>query len=200
MLCECVSLPFSFCCVKHCACNHFSHRLRRLWIECEGIAVSQIVVKQERVVPASPETVYALLADYKIQRPKLLTPNFLDYTVEKGGKGSGTVVSYRLHSANRERLYRMHIDGTSKGEVLTERDSNSSLVTTWSLFPVRGGALTRVRITTEWQGHGGVGGFFEKTFAPMGLRSIYSKMLDALVQQIPGASTRDIVYRRGQRI
>jgi hypothetical protein len=150
--------------------------------------VSQIVVKQERVVPASPETVYTLLADYKIQRPKLLTPNFLDYTVEKGGKGSGTVVSYRLHSANRERLYRMHIDEPVKGEVLTERDSNSSLVTTWSLFPVRSGALTRVRITTEWQGHGGVGGFFEKTFAPLGLRSIYGKMLDALVHQIPGAA------------
>lgn len=155
--------------------------------------MSQIVVKKERVVPASPETVYALLADYRVERPKLLTPNFLDYTVEQGGKGGGTVVSYRLHSANRERLYRMHIDEPVKGEVLTERDSNSSLVTTWTLFPVRGGALTRVRITTEWQGHGGVGGFFEKTFAPMGLRSIYGKMLDALVQQIPGASAYGIV-------
>ena len=33
---------------------------------------------------------------------------------------------------------------------------------------------------TEWQGGRGVGGFFERTFAPVGLRRIYGEMLDRL--------------------
>ncbi|GCE19936.1 hypothetical protein KDK_37360 [Dictyobacter kobayashii] len=44
----------------------------------------------------------------------MLTPNFIDYTVEKGGKGSGTVISYLLQAANRERAYRMRVDEAVK--------------------------------------------------------------------------------------
>ncbi len=33
---------------------------------------------------------------------------------------------------------------------------------------------------TEWEGGSGIGGFFERTFAPMGLRRIYGSMLSKL--------------------
>jgi uncharacterized protein YndB with AHSA1/START domain len=107
--------------------------------------MSQVFVKNERTIPASPETVYMVLADYKEQRPLILTPNFLDYKVESGGQGSGTVVSYRLRAANRERAYRMRVDEVVTGRELMERDRNSSLVTTWKLSPQDDGRQTRVQ-------------------------------------------------------
>jgi hypothetical protein len=46
----------------------------------------------------------------------------------------------------------------------TNRDS--SLITTWILSPTASGTATDLRLSTIWEGHGGIGGFFERTFAP----------------------------------
>jgi uncharacterized membrane protein len=145
--------------------------------------MSRIYVQSEYVIPATPEEVYASLIDFQNARPSILTDNFVDYTVEQGGMGEGTVIRYQLQAAGRKRDYRMHIAETLKGEVLTERDSNSSLLTMWTLTPVNDGQQTHVQLVTEWEGGSGVGGFFERTFAPLGLRRIYNKMLGSLAQK-----------------
>jgi uncharacterized protein YndB with AHSA1/START domain len=142
--------------------------------------VSRVVAKNERVIRARPQDIYEVLTDYKNKRPLMLTHNFLNYTVEKGGKGNGTEVSYRLRAANRERPYHLRVTEPVKGQVLTEKDLDSSLVTTWTLAPQNDGKRTRVNVTTEWEGSKGVGGFFERTFAPLGLKNIYSTMFDLL--------------------
>ncbi len=142
--------------------------------------MSRVVAKNERIIHAKPQDVYEVLTDYKNKRPLMLTHNFLNYTVEKGGKGNGTEVSYRLRAANRERPYHLHITEPLKGQVLTEKDRDSSLVTTWTLAPQNDGKMTRVNVMTEWEGSRGIGGFFERTFAPRGLKQIYTTMLDLL--------------------
>lgn len=142
--------------------------------------MSHIHVMSERVVDAQPEVVYEALTDYKVRRPQILTPNFLNYTVKQGGRGAGTEITYRLRAARRERLYHMLVKEPLKGWVLTESDQNSSLVTTWTLSPEEDGLRTRVRVDSEWEGSTGVGGFFERTFAPLGLRRIYDSMLASL--------------------
>lgn len=146
--------------------------------------MSHIHVKKERVINARPEVVYDTLADYKGKRKQLLTPNFLDYTIERGGQGSGTMLRYRLQAAGRERPYHVSVQEPVKGQVLVERDTNSSLVTTWSVAPVKDGRKTRVSVESDWTGGNGVKGFFERTFAPMGLRRIYDTMLSHLEQQV----------------
>ncbi len=142
--------------------------------------MSHIHVMSERVVNAQPEVVYEALKDYRVRRPQILTPHFLGYTVEQGGQGAGTEIRYRLRAGRRERPYYMRIDEPLKGWVLTERDQTSSLVTTWTLSPEDDGQRTRVRVDSEWEGGTGVGGFFERTFAPLGLRRIYNTMLASL--------------------
>ena len=142
--------------------------------------MGQVFVKNERTVPASPETVFTVLADYNEKRPLILTPNFIRYKVESGGQGSGTIVSYRFRAANRERAYRMRVDEVIKGKELMERDRNSSLVTTWTVSPRDDGRQTHVQVTTQWESGSGVGGFFERAFAPLGLHRIYDQMLDML--------------------
>ena len=159
--------------------------------------MSRVLARKERIIDARPEEIYAILTDYKVQRPKLLTPNFVDYTVEKGGKGSGTVISYLLRAANRERNYRMRVDETVRGSTITESDANSSLTTTWALAPLDGGSRTRVRVTSEWDGATGVKGFFERTFAPLGLKRIYGGMLDAL-SSVLGVSDEEVTAVKGQ--
>ncbi|HEY4389330.1 MAG TPA: SRPBCC family protein, partial [Ktedonobacteraceae bacterium] len=150
--------------------------------------MAHIQVKSERLVNASPENIYTFLTDYVNKRPQILTPNFMDYSVEKGGQGKGTIVRYRLHAANRERDYHLRIDEPVKGKIITEQDTKSTLVNTWTLSAANGGTRTRVSVITEWEGGHGVKGFFERTFAPMGVKSIYGKVLDALDHLVSNAS------------
>ncbi len=140
----------------------------------------QINVSSERMIPAPPERVHAILADYHEGRPRILPGNYLDYKVEEGGSGDGTVISYRLRAARRERPYTMEVAEPTPGSTLVERDRDSSLVTTWLLSPTASGTGTDLKVTTVWEGADGVGGFFERTFAPKGLRAIYDDMLDRL--------------------
>jgi hypothetical protein len=153
--------------------------------------MSHIHVQVEQTVNAMPEEVYAFLQDYT-KRPQILTENYLNYQVEQGGKGAGTVVTYRLHAANRERGYRMQVSEPSIGKVLKESDANSSLVTTWMLTPAENNQKTRVQLVSEWEGGKGVGGFFERTFAPLGLRRIYTEILGKLAGVFAGAQTAQV--------
>jgi hypothetical protein len=74
--------------------------------------------------------------------------------------------------------------------VLTETDTKSSSVTTFTVTP-HGAESCTVQIATHWQGAGGIGGFFERTFAPGVLRRIYSdelSRLDSYAQAQAGSS------------
>lgn len=43
---------------------------------------------------------------------------------------------------------------------------------------------SRVVVTTVWDGAGGIGGFFERTFAPKGLGRIYDEVLAKLATEV----------------
>ncbi len=148
--------------------------------------MAHIHVQTEQVVNAAPEEVYTFLKDYT-KRPQILTENYLNYKVEQGGDGDGTIVTYRLHAANRERNYRMQVTEPGTGRTLQESDAGSSLVTVWTLTPEGDGQKTRVQLASDWQGGTGVRGFFEKTFAPLGLRRIYTGILGKLAAKFANA-------------
>jgi hypothetical protein len=149
-----------------------------------------IHVEVERTIDARPDAIYKVLADYRNAHPRILPPeHFLEYGVDGGGQGAGTTIHFRLRAGGRERPYTMAITEPEPGRVLTERDTRSSLTTTWTLTPVGTGDRTRVQIATEWQGGGGIGGFFERTFAPGGLRRIYNAALDRLAQATDGGQS-----------
>ncbi len=150
--------------------------------------MSRIHVEVERILDAKPQDVYAFIADYRDKRPHILPPNYIDYTVTEGGRGARTVIRYRFQAARRTRRYEMMVEEPSKGRVLSERDTTSSLVTTWTVTPTASKNQTRVAISTEWEGGRGIGGFFERTFAPAGLRRVYKDMLNHLEQELVPSS------------
>ncbi|WP_374984962.1 SRPBCC family protein [Streptomyces fradiae] len=147
--------------------------------------MAQVEATTERVVAADPETVFDALADYAGTRGTLLPEQFSEYEVREGGDGEGTVVHWRLQATSkRVRDCLLDVTEPTDGQ-LVEKDRNSSMVTTWTVTPA-GQGRSRVVVTTVWNGAGGVGGFFERTFAPKGLGRIY----DALLANLAAATEK----------
>lgn len=141
--------------------------------------MAQVKVAAQRLVEGDADRVYTAVSDYTGVRPRVLPANYSDYDVQTGGHGAGTRVSWKL-AATEKRVRDCVISVTEpKAWQLVERDANSSMVTTWTVSAA-GQHRSTVRIETTWKGAGGVGGFFEKTFAPMGLRRIYDELLGNL--------------------
>ncbi|MEW2166904.1 SRPBCC family protein [Streptomyces sp. NPDC007084] len=138
--------------------------------------MAQVEATTERVIAADAEAVFDALADYSGTRPKLLTEHFSEYEVREGGDGEGTLVHWKLQATSkRVRDCLLEVTEPTDGE-LVEKDRNSSMVTTWRVTPA-GEGKSRVVVTSVWNGAGGIGGFFERTFAPKGLGRIYDAVL-----------------------
>ncbi|MER6271544.1 SRPBCC family protein [Streptomyces sp. NPDC001797] len=145
--------------------------------------MAQVEATTERVVGADAETVFDAIADYSGTRAKLLPEHFSEYEVREGGDGEGTLVHWKLQATSkRVRDCLLEVSEPADGE-LVEKDRNSSMVTTWRVTPA-GEGKSRVVVHTTWQGAGGIGGFFEKTFAPKGLGRIYDQVLDKLATEV----------------
>ena len=140
--------------------------------------MAKIVVSAERVIDAPADAVYGYVADMRDHHPHYLPPAFSDFRVESGGVGAGTITRFKVTAGGRSREYRMRVDEPEPGRVLTESDTDSSLVTTTTVTPRDGASV--VQISTSWNGAGGIGGFFERTFAPRAMRPIYADELDRL--------------------
>src|SRR3954468_11538594 len=148
--------------------------------------MSQVVATAEHVVRAPSERGITALADYASTRPRLLPEQFSDYRVEAGGQGAGTRVHWRVAATSKRVRDQLLAVTQPDPRTLVETDANSSMVTTWTVHPTDAG-LTTVRVRTTWNGAGGVGGFFERTFAPAGLRRIYDQLLDRLDAEVATA-------------
>jgi uncharacterized protein YndB with AHSA1/START domain len=139
--------------------------------------MGKVEASAERTIDAPAGQVYGHLADMH-QHPRFLPPAFSDFQVEEGGVGAGTVTRFAVTAGGRTRTYRMRVTEPDPGRVLVESDASSSLVTTFNVEPQGGKSL--VSISTSWDGASGIGGFFERTFAPKALRRIYLDELDRL--------------------
>ena len=142
--------------------------------------MATVTARATKALDASPEQVLAFLRDYRGSRPRILTGNYTHYRVESGGRGQGTVIGYHFAAGGRERDYRLSIEEDGTG--LFERDQLSSFVSRWTVAPDAAGS--QVTVEASWQGAGGIGGVFERTFAPMGLRRIFGEMLDKLAAAV----------------
>ncbi|MBV8965043.1 MAG: SRPBCC family protein [Mycobacteriaceae bacterium] len=145
--------------------------------------MGQVSASSSVLINAAPEQVLAAVADYQTVRPKILSPHYREYQVVQGGQGEGTVAKWTLQATrSRVRDVEAHVDVA--GHTVIEKDANSSMVTNWTVAPAGTGATVTTK--TSWQGAGGIGGFFERTFAPLGLRKIQGEVLANLKAEIEG--------------
>ncbi|WP_067569507.1 SRPBCC family protein [Nocardia acidivorans] len=143
--------------------------------------MGQVSASSSVVVTADPQRTLEAIADYESVRPRILSSHYRDYKVVEGGKGAGTVVDWTL-DATEKRSRNVHATISVSDSMVTERDSNSSMVTTWTVTPQGGGSLVTTR--TSWKGAGGIGGIFEGIFAPLGLKKIQAEVLENLKREL----------------
>ncbi len=135
------------------------------------------------LINAEPAAVLSAVGDYQTIRPKILSSHYRDYQVLQGGQGEGTVASWKLQ-ATKSRVRDVKASVDVAGHAVIEKDANSTMVTNWTVAPA--GPGSSVTVTTTWKGAGGVKGFFEKTFAPLGLKKIQSEVLANLKKEVEG--------------
>ncbi|MEI7545150.1 MAG: SRPBCC family protein [Mycobacteriaceae bacterium] len=146
--------------------------------------MGQVSASSTILIDAEPAAVLTAVADYRVVRPKILSSHYSQYQVLQGGQGQGTVASWKLQATkSRSREVRAAVDVA--GHTVIEKDGNSSLVTNWTVAPA-GTAGSSVTVKTTWTGATGIGGFFEKTFAPLGLRKIQDEVLANLKKELEG--------------
>ena len=141
--------------------------------------MAKITVEREGMVGAPAELTYRLLADDQ-HHQRFLPDGFSDFEVLQGGVGVGTVHRFKVTAGGRTREYTMRVEEPEPGRTITETDQNSSLITRFDVTPE--GERCRVRISTSWDGAGGVGGFFERLFAPRVMGRMYADELTRLDQ------------------
>ncbi|CAM3902769.1 SRPBCC family protein [Mycobacterium frederiksbergense] len=147
--------------------------------------MGQVSASSTVLIDAAPEAVLAAVADYQTVRPKILSSHYSNYSVLQGGQGAGTVVTWKLQATeSRSRDVKASVDVA--GKTVIEKDANSTLVTNWTVAPA--GTGSTVTVKTSWNGAGGIKGFFEKTFAPLGLRKIQDEVLGNLKKELETAS------------
>jgi hypothetical protein len=143
--------------------------------------VGQVSAVSTILINAEPAATLAAVSDYRDVRPRILSPQYSGYQVVRGGQGAGTVATWRLQ-ATKSRARDVHVDVDVAGHTVIEKDTNSSMVTNWTVAPA--GSGSSVTVKTAWNGAGGVKGFFEKTFAPLGLKRIQGEVLANLKNEL----------------
>lgn len=144
--------------------------------------MGQISATQSIDIAAAPDAVIGALADYNEVRPAILPEQYRDYAVIEGGNGDGTVVHWILQATSkRQRDVKATVSVVP--DTVTERDENSTMVTTYQVKAAGNGS--KVTTTTTWNSQAsGIGGFFEKTFAPKGLARIQAALLANLKKRL----------------
>ncbi|BCQ06885.1 hypothetical protein JMUB5695_00299 [Mycobacterium heckeshornense] len=143
--------------------------------------MGQVSAASTVLINATPEAVLTAVADYTNVRPKILSSHYRDYQVLHGGQGQGTVAKWKLQ-ATKSRVREVQASVDVAGHAVIEKDANSSMVTNWTVAPAGPGCSVTVK--TTWTGAGGVKGFFEKTFAPLGLKKIQAEVLANLKKEL----------------
>lgn len=146
--------------------------------------MGQVSASSTVLINADPDAVLTAVADYQTVRPKILSSHYSGYQVLEGGQGEGTVATWKLQ-ATKSRVREVKASVDVAGHTVIEKDANSTMVINWTVAPA--GTGSSVTMKTSWNGAGGVGGFFEKTFAPLGLRKIQGEVLENLKKQVEGS-------------
>lgn len=149
--------------------------------------MSQIHVEASRVVDARPETIYAILSDYRVGHPAILPePYFGELNVLQGGQGAGTVVETTVTVMGIKQHYHLVVSEPQPGRVLMETDDAVGVTTTFTVEPVGNGSQTRVTIASDSRLSPGFKGFMERLMNPSVMHRIYNAELEKLAVYVRG--------------
>jgi hypothetical protein len=151
----------------------------------------------EQLVDASPAAVYAVLADYTTHHPRIMpAPPFSDLEVETGGVGAGTVFHITVRMAGRRQRLHMRVAEPDPGQVLTETNLDTGVVTQFTVAPRDGGSRTLAGMSSQWETAGGLRGLADQLVTPLLMGRIFAKQLRQLDQYMRSGASPE---RSGER-
>ncbi|WP_333619778.1 SRPBCC family protein [Dietzia sp.] len=148
--------------------------------------MGKVRARNEASIDAPAATVADRLASYQL-RPEIQPEQYSAYRVVSGGNGEGTIAAWHLQ-ATKKRSRDVQVNVSESGDrarkwTLTESDQNSTLVTTYTVTD-KGDNVSTLVVESTWDGAKGIGGFFERTFAPGGLQKIQQAQIDLLRERL----------------
>jgi len=135
------------------------------------------------VIPAPAPIVYGLIADYHQGHPSILPPKyFRNLTVEEGGRGAGTRISFEMRSFGKIQRFRGEVAEPEPGRRLVETYPDSGIETVFTVDPADEGRSSLVTIASSYH-KPGLPGWFDRLLAPVFLRTVYAAELRLLGEQ-----------------
>ena len=132
-------------------------------------------------ISASPAKVYPVIADYHEGHPQILPPKYFGpLSIEQGGVGEGTVISFSMRVFGQTRPIRAQITEPQPGRQMVERDLDTGVTTVFDVAPANGGAASDVTITTILDARTGLGGAAERALTRWLLPRIFGEELERL--------------------
>jgi hypothetical protein len=102
--------------------------------------------------------------------------------VLEGVQATGTVATWKLQ-ATKPRVRDVKVNVDVAGHTVIEKDTNSTMVTNWTVAPTGPGSSATVK--TSWQGAGGIGGVLRADVRAVGVAQ-GGKVLDNLKKEVEG--------------
>jgi sugar/nucleoside kinase (ribokinase family) len=151
----------------------------------------------EQLIDAPAATVYAVLADYTTHHPRIMPASmFSNLEVETGGVGAGTVFHITLRLLGRRQRLHMRVAEPEPGQVLTETNLDTGVVTRFSVAPGDGRSGTLTRISSEWETAGGLRGLADRLLTPRLMARIFGQQLRELDRYLHSGAAPE---RSGER-
>ncbi|MDF2626708.1 MAG: Polyketide cyclase / dehydrase and lipid transport [Symbiobacteriaceae bacterium] len=141
----------------------------------------QVIVS--KVIDAPSEAVYNVIIDMDEHR-KILPKEFTALTVEKGGRGAGTVVRAEMQVMGVKAAHRLVISEPEPGRIMKEVDTNTGVDTTWTVTPRDGGQRCELKLDTVMRVKPGFQGWVEKLITPGIMRGMYRRELDQIAAYV----------------
>jgi len=147
-------------------------------------------VTASRVVGASAQVAYRLIADYQGGHQRILPDKYFgNLRATKGGYGDGTEIAFEMYPFGMKRATqqsRARVTEPEPGRVLVETDLDRGFVTTFTVDAV-GPSSARVEFVTSVPRKPGILGAIEKSVTTRFLSTVYDaelKQLDRVASEI----------------
>ena len=142
------------------------------------------------LVQAPAARVYDIIADYQNSHGHILPkPYFVSLTVERGGVGAGTVVSFQMRLMGRVQMFHATISEPEPGRRLVET-TDTGAITTFLIEPHGNQQQTHITISTDTRVPDGLVGAVQGWLTTRLLRPIYVKELEQLAMYAAKSSER----------
>lgn len=138
-------------------------------------------ISASALIHAPAAKVYNIIADYHNGHPYILPePYFASLTVEQGGVGAGTVISFQMRLMGKLQTFHAAITEPEPGRVLVETNTDAGAVTSFTVDPRNDGQHAYVTITTDMKIPDGLFGAVQGWLTTRLLRPVYVKELAQL--------------------